>query len=175
MPATYEPIATTTLGSTVSSYTFSSIPQTYSDLKLVVMIARATAGAGWYPTINCNGNTTVGSYGYQSMQGYRSGGGDNLQPSSTVNTDRIYLTEYDPGGADQWGLGIIDFINYTSTSVQKGMIFQWANAVNSTNGQTARGGGNFFSTGAITSITVTGANYSLAANSKLTLFGIKWA
>lgn len=174
MPATYEPIATTTLGSAASSYTFSSIPQTYSDLKLVAMIARGTAGSGWYPTINCNGNTTTGNYGYQLMHAIQNTS-TSLVSNSTVNIDRVYLTEYDPGGADQWGLMIVDFINYTSTSVQKGMITQWANPVNSSFGQTTRGGGNFFSTGAISSITVTGLNYNLAANSKLTLFGIKRA
>jgi len=33
---TYEPIANTTFGSTTSSYTFSSIPSTYTDLFLVI-------------------------------------------------------------------------------------------------------------------------------------------
>jgi hypothetical protein len=35
MPATYEPIATTTLGSAASTITFSSIPATYTDLRIV--------------------------------------------------------------------------------------------------------------------------------------------
>jgi hypothetical protein len=35
MPKTYEPIATQTLGSSVASVTFSSIPATYTDLVLV--------------------------------------------------------------------------------------------------------------------------------------------
>ena len=38
MPATYEPIATTTLSSTVSSITISSIPSTYTDLRLVLVL-----------------------------------------------------------------------------------------------------------------------------------------
>jgi hypothetical protein len=35
MPATYEPIATTTLGSAAASITFSSIPATYTDISIV--------------------------------------------------------------------------------------------------------------------------------------------
>ena len=37
MPATYEPIATTTLGSAAANITFSSIPATYTDLRLVIV------------------------------------------------------------------------------------------------------------------------------------------
>ena len=40
MPATYEPIATTTLGSAATNITFSSIPATYTDLRLV-LVARS--------------------------------------------------------------------------------------------------------------------------------------
>jgi hypothetical protein len=43
MPATYEPIATTTLGSAASSITFSSIPGTYTDLRLVLVGKTSTA------------------------------------------------------------------------------------------------------------------------------------
>ena len=36
MPTTYEPIATTTLGSSAATITFSSIPATYTDLRLII-------------------------------------------------------------------------------------------------------------------------------------------
>ncbi len=43
MPATYEPLATTTLGSAASSVTFSSISGSYTDL---VVVFSGTAGGG---------------------------------------------------------------------------------------------------------------------------------
>jgi hypothetical protein len=56
MPATYEPIATTTLGSAASSITFSSIPATYTDLRLSVTTADAGATAT-YLALQFNSDT----------------------------------------------------------------------------------------------------------------------
>jgi hypothetical protein len=38
MATTYEKIATTTLGTAAATFTFSSIPATYTDLRLVVVM-----------------------------------------------------------------------------------------------------------------------------------------
>ena len=54
MPAsnTYEPIATTTLTSAVSSVSFGSIPQTYTDLILVNYFATTTVNEDAYVQFN---------------------------------------------------------------------------------------------------------------------------
>lgn len=54
MPATYEPIATTTLGSAASSITFSSIPSTYTDLRLVLVSISTT-----FPQMRFNNDATA--------------------------------------------------------------------------------------------------------------------
>lgn len=46
MPATYEPIATTTLSSAAATITFSSIPGTYTDLRLVLLVLGNLNGVG---------------------------------------------------------------------------------------------------------------------------------
>jgi hypothetical protein len=42
--ATYEPIATTTLGSATNTITFNSIPSTYTDLRIVVSVKSSADG-----------------------------------------------------------------------------------------------------------------------------------
>jgi hypothetical protein len=56
MPSTYEPIATTTLGSAASTITFSSIPATYTDLKLILV---GTVSSGSTPDIRLNNDSTA--------------------------------------------------------------------------------------------------------------------
>ena len=51
MATTYEPIATTTLGSAAASITFSSIAGTYTDLRLVLSLIPATGTRPYYNLI----------------------------------------------------------------------------------------------------------------------------
>ena len=175
MPATYEPIATTTLGSGTLSYTFSSIPQTYTDLRLVVITTRQNAGAGWYVGLQANGDTSSTSYGYLLSQSYRSGGTNTTSATVAMNDSYIQANQIDPGGASQWALVTFDIMQYTRTDVFKTVFTRFSNAVNSTNSSQNIGAGAFKSQSAISSLTVVGQNYNLGAGSTLTLFGIKAA
>ena len=57
MPATYEPIATTTLGSAASTITFSSIPATYTDIRLVLVYTVSTTSS--VPILQFNNDTSA--------------------------------------------------------------------------------------------------------------------
>jgi hypothetical protein len=52
MPATYEPIATTTLGSAAASITFSSIAATYTDLRVIFTGTTTVSGETLYYRFN---------------------------------------------------------------------------------------------------------------------------
>ena len=67
MPITYEPIATTTLGSAASSITFSSIPATYTDLK-IVLVGTVNDATGAQMIVRFNSDTST-NYSYTRITG----------------------------------------------------------------------------------------------------------
>ena len=69
MPATYEPIASQTLGSAASLVTFSSIPGTFTDLILVSMCGSSGTDSALFCRVNSNTGTTDYS---RTMLYYRS-------------------------------------------------------------------------------------------------------
>jgi len=85
MPATYEPIATTTLGTAQQTITFSSIPSTYTDLRLVI-VAMATTGT--IDTWLYMNNDTGTNY----SQTYLAGTGAATASARSSNTASAYDT-----------------------------------------------------------------------------------
>jgi hypothetical protein len=61
--ATYEPIATQTLGTAVTTITFSSIPATYTDLRLVLNVPTTSVARSVYVRLNSDTGTNYsGTY-----------------------------------------------------------------------------------------------------------------
>lgn len=85
MPATFEPIATTTLGSAASTITFSSIPNTFTDLKLVLVV-RATTNQ--YGQFRINGDTGS-NYSYTWLDG----SGTSVASGRGTNDSFVYLSQ----------------------------------------------------------------------------------
>jgi len=83
MPATYEPIATTTLtGGT--SYTFTSIPATYTDLVLVVNAATASGSSNLAMQFNAD---TGSNYSFTRIFG----NGSSASSSRAANVTDNYI------------------------------------------------------------------------------------
>jgi hypothetical protein len=95
MALTYDPIQTTTVGTATNSITFSSIPATYTDLR-VTIVCQPTAGGGVYK-MRYNGvssstysyieyytagaTLSVGNYGANGVDFNGSFGSSNAQPN----------------------------------------------------------------------------------------------
>jgi hypothetical protein len=175
MPATYEPIATTTLGSAASSYTFSSIPATYTDLRVVVYWKLDVA---YYPSIRLNGNSST-VYSYTSLRG---NGSSVSTQRDTSKTEGRLVTGIQTSNLSP-AFVTFDIFNYTNATQNKTIL---ATLSNDRNGTDAVGPGTVARdvilcriTSAITSLTLLGDSVytpnNLAAGTIATLYGIKVA
>lgn len=159
MPAgsTYSSIATTTLSG--SSYTFSSIPSTYTDLILVIQGANSNVGnARW----RLNGDTGT-NYSWTGL------GGTGSAASSTrvSNTATPQLDWYGYFDGTQSVL-ISHFMNYANTTTYKTVISRSNNA----NNGVATTVGLWRSTAAVNSISIISSNGNFDSGTTLTLYGI---
>lgn len=162
MATTYTPIATQTLTGTSSLVTFSSIPNTYTDLRLVGSFQ--DSGEAAYIRLNSNGGT---NYSRTLIYGYTSG-------VFSVNSADIGSIPF--GGAasgSYFDISTLDIMSYSNTSILKTCLMRQ----NSVQGIFVAAHSILFdSTSAISQIDIhsTSAN-SLKAGSTFTLYGIKAA
>lgn len=169
MPLTYVAIQTVSLTSTQSSISFTSIPQTYTDLCLLVSTRSATNGAFSDELIRFNDSSS----NFTNMYFY--GNGSNVLPGrDAYNTGFVAgmpgNTATNNAHSNKW----IYIPRYASTSVNKIYMVNNGAETNATTAYIHGIVGLWSQTSAITSITLvtdSGANY--LANSTATLYGIK--
>lgn len=166
---TYVPIEAKTLASATSTVTFSSIPQTYTDLVLVANLFYTPS----YSRIDLqvgNGSVDTGSnYSVTEVYGQLSTYGTQRNSNQTMM--RI---GYAIGDNTAWGLQVqIYFQNYSNTTTYKTVLNRCGLAgSNGTPGVTA-GVGLWRSTNAIDIIKIFSPNSNnYAAGSTFTLYGI---
>jgi hypothetical protein len=161
MAVTYDPIYSTILTATATTITFSSIPQTYTDL---IIVKNGTHSTGVNATLRFNSDSTVGNYGETYM--YVSG---STPGSSRDSNQGAFFIDYSSNASSNV-VSYIHIMNYTNTTTYKGMIYKWLDA-----GQGCiHGGGTWRKTPeAITQIDISGATFNVG--STFTLYGIKAA
>lgn len=166
MPVTYEPIATATLGTAANSYTFSSIPSTYTDLVLTVFVIEAVANNYG---IRINGDSAA-NYSDTYMYG---GGDSSVNRSNDTSTTQAFPTQV--GGSATFPTFMrIHFFSYTNSGY-KTFLMEAAQDRNAS-GSVDRSVGLYRSTSAITSIEIRNASVNnLSVGSIFTLYGIKAA
>lgn len=169
MAATYEPIATTTLGSAAATITFSSIPATYTDLRLVIIGTATTNGD--YAQLRFNSDTAT-NYASAKLIG------NGTTASSGGN--------YAVTGMDFWGFSGTTGISNTIPSMGTADIFSYAGFTNKTvlmsnaidkngSGAVSRQTGMWRGTSQINTIDIVNRLSTFAAGTTATLYGIKKA
>lgn len=167
MPATHTLIASTTIPTATSAYTFNSIPGTYTDLKLV-----------WSALLTVNTDAMVTFNGSSSGYHYRSIFDVNQTSGSPDTyggnvTDRLVL-QYFWGSGTIFNAGGMYITNYASAT-QKAI---WTdntqpNLTSNGNFSIVPMAHRWDNTAAITSLTFTPGGGNIAANSQFSLYGIK--
>jgi hypothetical protein len=165
MPNTYVLIASTTLGSTTTPVTFSSIPQTYTDL--LIRVSAKCAATGTTDLISANFNGSTANFSGNEM--YNSSGTMNAwAPGGYFGS----VNGAEAGNGNNFSNIEVYIPRYTVTG-NKAFSAYWTNERNSTSGPFIGHVSNMWSgTAAITSITFAQSN-GFIANSSFHLYGIK--
>jgi hypothetical protein len=158
MPATYEPIATTTLSGSTSEVTFTSIPATFTDLRLIF----AGVSSAQALCIQFNGDTST-NYSLTVLRG----DGSSAVSSRNTSIDRLIvcsLTGTNPN------LLTTDVFSYAGSTYKT--LLSSSSEDNNGSGNTRQSVGLWRSTSAITSLRLYGFSASNITGTA-TLYGIK--
>jgi len=171
MPATYEPIATQTLGSSASSITFSSIPSTYTDFRVVYSYI-AAAGQGGNATLLRVNSDTGSNYSFTNLTS--TGGTPNT--SSVTSNSSIPIEGSSPGTYSNIPTFVaVNIFAYASASVRKTFLIEMNHDVGADGGIVRKICGMWNSTSAINSITLSTSSQNFGAGTTATIYGIKAA
>lgn len=174
MASTYTPIATAngTGSSTVISFT--SIPQTYTDLVLVCNSITSASGVNNTDIgIRFNNDSSFSSYSRTILYAYS--GGISSARSTRSQMNEMYIDYYGAMGSSTYpGLQVVNIMNYSNTTTYKTVLTRSNNAYS--NGGVDMLSGTWASTSAITQIdTVVDSGSNIATTAMFTLYGIKAA
>ncbi len=170
MPTTYKAIATTTVGAGgTATIEFAAIPNTYTDLKVVVSARFDRAVTR--QSMNLWFNNSTGSWSGKRLAGYDSGStlSDNA-PTTYYQIPQGTGTSATASTFANTEFYIPNYLSSTNKSVS-------SDSVTENNSSTAwivdLGAGLWSNTAAITSIKLDGNGYNFLQYSTATLYGIK--
>jgi hypothetical protein len=165
--STYTPIATTTLGSAAASYTFSSIPSTYTDLVLISSLQNTASFVDAYVQVG-NGSVDTGT-NYSST--ILTGNGTSASSTRQTSATAVFM-DYNgaPPVGGSFNACVTQFMNYNNTTTYKTWLHRANNAASG--GGTDAIVGLWRSTSAINTIKIFISGSNIATGSTLTLYGI---
>jgi hypothetical protein len=167
MPATYEPIATTTLGSAATAINFSSIAATYTDLRVILQFAPSNVDRAI-----CTFNSDTGTnYSATVLRG----DGTTADSVNSTNANHIQPNiNSSAGTANEQQLVIIDIFSYAGSTYKT--VLSDVSADRNGAGWATRSVSLWRSTSAINRIDLyRDGTYQIKAGTTITLYGIKAA
>jgi hypothetical protein len=163
MATTYDPIATTTLGSAAATITFSSISSAYTDLRLV--ITSTVSDAAGYIGLRFNSDSGT-NYSYTQLKG----NGSSAATNSTTSADTLYLGDYGGPSTTIPYLQTVDIFSYAGSTYKTALVTTSQDRNGS--GEVIRQVGLWRSTSAINAILLRVYTGNLNAGTTATLYGI---
>lgn len=169
MAITYEPIATTTLSSATTTITFSSIPTTYTDLRLVFVTNNTRSGGGAYSLII--NNDSGANYSQNTLRG--SGTAVSTLSLSAVNQVDGWNDQFGSTIPNNFLMATYDFFSYAGSTYKTCLVtgsYDWNGS-----GSTLRFVNLWKNTAAISTLTFNAlfASTNFAIGTTATLYGIK--
>ena len=163
--STYTPISSQTISSAIGEITFTGIPQTYTDL---VLIVNATQSSGPNQTFFRVGNGTIDT-GSNYSNTFLYGNGTSAASTRVSNDTKCYF-DYTaaPGISGDPNIVIAHFMNYSNTTTNKTILQRAGKATNGTDAIVSL----WRSTSAINTIRVYLSSGNFNTGSTFTLYGI---
>jgi hypothetical protein len=159
MAATYTPIASITLGAAASSVTFNSVPQTYTDLILVINAATTTPSSDTRLRFNSD---TASNYSRTGIYG------DGSSAISYRSSGATFIETPQFTGSVGGSAATIHIMNYSNTTTYKNALLRSGYA----SGYLFLQAGLWRNTAAITTIELSFASTTWVTGSTFDLYGI---
>lgn len=172
MPITYDSIARSTLTSSQANIEFLNIPNTYTDL-VILITARTDLAGNTTDALNVKFNTDDGS-NYSSI--YLFGDGSSVTDSAYSSTSRWFISNAElpaiNAAADTFGTFVINLQSYSNTTTFKTGLCRFS-LISS---QTGISTGVWRNTSAINAVTfISRNNANFVAGSTFVIYGVKSA
>lgn len=162
MPATYEPIQTTTLGSDQTDVEFTNISQDYTDLIIVRVGTQGGAPSNMVMQVGNNSYDTTSSYSGTQLFG----NGSSALSDRFSNETRWFINFVNSSNVTT---SIYHIMNYSNTTTHKTMIGRNSDASVYTSGYVFL----WRSTAAINRVKLSQATNNIKSGTIITLYGIK--
>ena len=173
-PTSFDSIATITLATSQATIDFTSIPSTYKHLQIRYIARNTGSNANGYQALQYNNDTTSGNYYFYH---YLEGDGASAT-AGAGGTNALSLAGRSAGsiaGANIYGAGIIDILDYANTNKNKVHRVLTGIDNNGSGGLLEFSSGQWYSNSAITSVKfLAGAGgYNFASGTTFALYGVK--